>query len=209
MASKVDKDKLIAEYEKKQKQDKMQKIVLIIIIILLLIIFWVCYRMGRISLRNVSAEPGEESLQLVQVTDDDLEITKETELDIFKNKKFDFESVIAPRSSGTYSFCVENVSGKDVKYDLSFADEMKYLINMKYRLKIDNSYVKGSENSYVDLDQLNLSDVVVLKDSINVFTLEWYWEDDDARDTVVGISSKKNKEYYKLHMEVLAEEFIK
>ena len=209
MANKVDKDKLIAEYERIQKKDKMQKRILIVIIFLLLIIIVVCFRMGRISLRNVSATPGEESLQLVQVTDDDIEITKETELDIFKNKRFDFESVIAPRSSGTYSFCVENVSGKDVKYDLSFADESKYLINMKYRLKVDNSYVKGNENTYVDLEHLNLEEVVVLKDSINVFTLEWYWEDDDARDTVVGMSSKKNKEYYKLHMEVLAEEFIK
>lgn len=207
MASKVDKDKLIAQYEKRQKEDRIQKIVLIIIIILLLILFWVCYRMGRISIRNVVATPGEETVQLVQVTDDDLEITKDTELDIFRNQKFNFQSIIAPKSSGSYSFCVENVSGKDIVYQLNFKDEMKYLINMKYRLKIDNSYVKGNENSYIDIENLNVSDIVVLKDSINVFTLEWYWEDDDKNDTIVG--SQKNDEYYKLKLEVLAEEYIK
>ena len=207
MASKVDKDKLIAQYEKRQKEDRIQKTVLIIIIIFLLILFWVCYKMGRISLRNVVSTPATDSVQLIQVAEDDIEITKDTELDIFLNQKFNNKKIIAPRSSGSYSFCVENVSGKDVVYSINFEDKMDYSINMKYKLKIDNAYVRGDENTYLSLDKLNMSDIVVLKDSINVFTLEWYWEDDDRNDTIVG--SQKNDEYYTLNLEILAEEYIR
>ena len=163
--------------------------------------------MGRISLRQIVTTQGEETVQLVQVTDDDLDIEKNTKLDIFRNQKFNNEKIIAPRSSGTYSFCVENVSGKDVIYSINFEDEMKYLVNMKYKLKVDNAYIKGNENSYVSVKDLNVSDLVVLKDSINIFTLEWYWEDDDVNDTIVG--SKKNDQYYTLNFEILAEEYLR
>ncbi len=63
---------------------------------------------------------------------------------------------------------------------------MKHFVNMKYKLKMDNIYIKGNADNYVTLDELNLNDIVVLKDSINIFTLEWYWEDDDELDTCVG-----------------------
>ena len=51
---------------------------------------------------------------------------------------------------------------------------MKHFVNMKYKLKMDNIYIKGNADNYVTLDELNLNDIVVLKDSINIFTLEWY-----------------------------------
>lgn len=63
---------------------------------------------------------------------------------------------------------------------------MKHFVNMKYKLKMDNIYIKGNADNYVTLDELNLNDIVVLKDSINIFTLEWYWKDDDELDTYVG-----------------------
>ena len=77
---------------------------------------------------------------------------------------------------------------------------MKHFVNMKYKLKMDNIYIKGNADNYVTLDELNLNDIVVLKDSINIFTLEWYWEDDDNLDTAVG--SEKDTQYYKLNLQI-------
>lgn len=207
MANKSNKDKLIAEYEKKQKQDKLQKIILIIIILILLILFWVCYKMGKINLRKVETVQAQDAVQLVQVTDEDLEIGKNTKLDIFNNKKFNNQKIIAPKSNGTYTFCVENISGKDVTYSINFEDEMETFVNMKYRLKIDNEYVKGDNDTYVDVKNLNLSEIVALKDSMKLFTLEWYWKDDDVNDTKVG--TKKDDQYYTLKFEILAEEYLR
>ena len=94
----------------------------------------------------------------------------------------------------------------NITYDIKFTDEMNHFINMKYRLKIDNVYIRGNNDTYVSIDALNVGDIIVLKDSINVFTLEWYWEDDDKNDTIVG--SQKDNEYYTLNLEIGASEYI-
>ena len=50
-------------------------------------------------------------------------------------------------------------------------------INMKYRLKMNNVYVIGTENSYVTIDEMKLDNIYVLKNSQELYTLEWKWED--------------------------------
>lgn len=35
---------------------------------------------------------------------------------------------------------------------------MKHFVNMKYKLKMDNIYIKGNADNYVTLDELNLND---------------------------------------------------
>ena len=57
---------------------------------------------------------------------------------------------------------------------------------MKYRLKIDNVYIRGNTEDFIDIDNLDISDIIVLKDSINIFTLEWYWENNGEIDTMIG-----------------------
>ena len=84
---------------------------------------------------------------------------------------------------------------------------MEHHINMKYKLKIDNIYIVGDKDTYMGIDELSIADIIVLKDSINVFTLEWYWEDDDIKDTVVG--SQKENQYYTLNLGIHAKEYIK
>lgn len=138
---------------------------------------------------------------------DDIEITKDTSLNIFKNSKFNGEKIIAPKSKGSYTFCIKNISEKDVVYGIEFLDEMQYPINMKYRLKIDNVYIKGNEDTYISINELSIDDIIVLEDSINVFTLEWYWEDDDKNDTMVG--KQDRDQYYTLNLEIYAEEYEK
>ena len=76
-------------------------------------------------------------------------------------------------------------------------------INMKYTLKIDNIYIRGNKDSYVMVDDLQVDDVIVVKDSVNAFTLEWYWEHNDAMDTYVG--TRKEEQSYTLDITIDSE----
>lgn len=200
-----DKDELIEEYERKLKRDRWQKIVLIIIIIILLLLWILCWRLGKIGY-NTESLPSDpvfnEQLPIIRVSDDETEISDNTDLNIFANAKYNGESKIAPKSSGEYKFVIENIADETISYDIEFKDIMSNPVNMKYKLKIDNVYIRGDEETYIDIENLSVEDIVVLEDSNNIFTLEWYWEDDDKADTYVG--SLKSDEYYTLKLMIQA-----
>ena len=54
---------------------------------------------------------------------------------------------------------------------------------------------------------MNLNDIVVLKNSTNIYTLEWYWDDDDELDTYVGSQEEDN--YYQINLDIEATEYRK
>lgn len=204
-------DAINEEYEAKiekliktKKRDRKIKIILIIIIIILLIIFWLLgFRIGKIGYIG-EKETGADTTQevLIKITNGDIDIDKNTKLEIFKNEKFNGKEIIAPNSSGSYQFCIKNESENYIVYHIYFVDEMNYFVNMKYRLKIDNIYIRGNENSYVGIDELDVENITVLKNSINLYTLEWYWEDEDEADSLVG--SKQETQYYTLGLRIIA-----
>ena len=102
-------------------------------------------------------------------------------------------------------FGVKNVTNGDIIYDVGFTDQSNYLVNMKYKLKIDNIYIVGDENHYVSLDQMKVNDITVVNGSNNIFTIEWYWEDDDPRDVIVGMAEPT--QYYTLNLAINAREY--
>jgi len=189
-----------------KKEKKKRKIIIFIIIILLLLLltYLLGYGVGKIVVNRDSENilAFNESAEIIKVTDENINITNGADLNIFANYKFNNEPIIAPSSNGSYKFYVSNITEGNVLYNISFKDEMSNKINMKYRLKIDNVYIRGNENTYVDLSELNVDDIVVMKNSMNMFTLEWYWEDDDVNDTYVG--SLDSDEYYTLKIEIIA-----
>ena len=215
-------NKDIEKIEKQRNRSRRLNVILIIIIILLLMFYLLVYRLGKIGYwykettvqpeQTTDENPGNisnsnDSIVKIEVTQDDLEITKDTQLDIFNNSKFNGEKIIAPQSQGTYQFCVKNESNQDIIYNIRFADEMQNFVNMKYRLKIDNIYVRGDKNNYVKISDLDIENITVLEDSINIYTLEWYWDDDDERDTYVG--SQETDQYYTLTLNIDASKFEK
>ena len=123
------------------------------------------------------------------------------------SEKFNREKIIDPGSKGEVQICIRNKSNYDVSYDFNFTDEMQYHVNMKYKLKLDNVYIKGNKEEYKKLEDIKLKEVIVPKDSANIYTLEWYWEDDDKNDTIVG--SQQDKQYYKLNLEINARQYVK
>lgn len=217
----------IDELEKKHRRDNMHKIILIIIIIILLLLHWfLCGRLGKIGFgdtntsttitdgNNVNLDTdnsnvpdknitGPGVIDVIELVDGDINNIKGTELNIFKNELFDGEKIIAPGSNGKYTFLVKNLTGENLTYDIDFSDSMTNPINMKYTLKIDNIYIRGNKESYVMVDDLQVDDVIVVKDSVNAFTLEWYWEHNDAMDTYVG--TRKEEQSYTLDITIDSE----
>ena len=216
----------IDELEKKHRRDNMHKIILIIIIILLLLHWFLCGRLGKIGFgdtntstiitdgNNVNLDTdnsnvpdknitGPGVIDVIELVDGDINNIKGTELNIFKNELFDGEKIIAPGSNGKYTFLVKNLTGENLTYDIDFSDSMTNPINMKYTLKIDNIYIRGNKESYVMVDDLQVDDVIVVKDSVNAFTLEWYWEHNDAMDTYVG--TRKEEQSYTLDITIDSE----
>ena len=200
-----DNDMNNSEYSEERGQLRKYKriiyfLITLILIIIILYIFLVA-KLGRIGYRygdikQVNAQF--DNLSIINISGDNNNNLKNTVLDIFSNEKEEDKKLIAPNSKGSFKFCIQNVTDYDINYDIMFSDIMKEKINMKYRLKIDNIYIRGSENEYVDLNKLNLSDVKVLKNSNNVFTLDWYWEED----------AKERQEYREARAEYLKKKQI-
>jgi len=207
--NKDEKDQRIEELERKVKDTARKRniVIIILIILLLLLTCLLGYRIGKIGYwyKEATTDPEVAAVDAIKVTEGDINITKDTQLNIFNNEKFNGQKIIAPRSTGTYQFCIENEANNDIAYDIKFADEMKHFVNMKYRLKMDNVYIKGNSDTYINIEDLSVENIVVLKDSINIFTLEWYWEDDDEKDTYIG--SLDSDEYYKLNLKIQASKY--
>lgn len=191
------KEKTIEKYELEKNKESEQKIILIILIIIILLLYLLSYIIGKISYQGVFSPSSIEDIKIIEVTSDDIEITKDTELNIFKNEKFGNKQMIAPKSEGSQKFYIKNITKV---YNINFIEEKRLPINMKYRLKMDNIYIKGNENDYVYIEQLSVKDIMMLENSSSIFTLEWYWEDDDKLDTYIG--SLKADEYYTLKLNI-------
>ena len=165
-----------------EKKENKKLILIILIIIILILLFIIGKIIGKIGYIDTSSEP----LNLIEVTQDDIGWDMLEELEIFKNQKYENKNMIAPKSTGTYSFCVNNTTDKSLVYDLQLREINDYKINMKYKLKLENVYVAGSNENWLNVENVNLENVIIAANSTNFYTLEWYWTDDDIQDTKIG-----------------------
>lgn len=180
-------------------------VLLIIIILLLLIISILCFRVGRIGYNYLSiwgAKP-----TTLTIESGDLQITTNTKINIFNNELFENKKIIAPMSKGKTEFVIKNNTNEDVEYHLRFVDEMNNFVNMKYRLKIDNIYIRGNEKEYIGIENLDVENAVLPKDSTSIYTLEWFWESKDEKDTYVA--SQEDEQYYTLNLYIFSQAYQK
>ena len=185
-----------------EKKKDNKKTIMCIIILILLLMFWLGYRIGKLGYKETTISPNNNfEYNSIILLENDMQKIKNNQLNIFKNKDFNNEKIIAPHSKGTYKFYVQNKTNTDVIYNIKFSDEMQNFINMKYRLKLDNIYIKGNSENYVSLDELELNNIIILKDSTNFYTLEWYWDDNDKLDTFVGSQEEDNHYEINLYIE--------
>ena len=208
-------------------ENKSKKKLYVSVVVLIIVFIIAAYRLGKIIhfgdsdsmyyvynnilndvfnnkiFTNVNLD--EWGIGMINVYQNDINVSKNTPIDIFKNEKYDGQKIVAPRSKGSAKFGVKNVTNGDIIYDVGFTDQSNYLVNMKYKLKIDNIYIVGDENHYVSLDQMKVNDITVVNGSNNIFTIEWYWEDDDPRDVIVGMAEPT--QYYTLNLVINAREY--
>lgn len=186
----------------KTKEEQVKKIVLIIIILILLLIlifYIIIYRIGKIGYEVSNPTP----INTLEITQNNISWDKIEDLDIFNNPEFNNEKIVVLMSKGSYEFVISNTINEKIKYSI-MAEEVNDLnINMKYRLKLDNIYVVGDKDTWVDIKDLILQDVIVPKNSSNIYTLEWYWEESN-NDTHIG--SQVYAEY-KCRIKIVSELF--
>lgn len=115
--------------------------------------------------------------KVISVTSEGKDWYKNENINLFEYLNKHGEKIIWPGQSGSYTFIIQNTTSQPVYYKFSMTDKNTEDINMKYRLKMNNVYVIGTENSYVTIDEMKLDNIYVLKNSQELYTLEWKWED--------------------------------
>ena len=160
----------------------------------------------RISKKNYQSY-NEENNEEKEVDDEESLIVdwlNEKKADIFSNSYFE-NSKIAPGVSSDYYFIVKNDRKENIIYDINFTEKNDSNIPIKYRLKKNDSYVVGSDISWVNASDLNINDILINAKENNSYILEWKWDYytdnlNDATDTTIG----KNIPDYKLIINVKA-----
>ena len=126
------------------------------------------------------------------------------ELSMFRNKDFQYRSIIAPGSEGEYTFTVENESTSNFNYQILFTEENPYKVNMVFKLKRNGEYVLGNQNEWASASGLSRTDLRLNSKQIDVYTVEWRWEH-TGYDTSIG---ELDYAYYKVYADVQAEQII-
>ena len=110
------------------------------------------------------------------------------DVQIFRNPMYEMSEIIAPGSSNSYNFAINNKSDCEMIYGLTFTEDNKYNINMKYRIKRNNVYYSEEWKS---VTELNLEEFVVAASEKDNFILEWKWFD-SKNDTEIGSINNSN-----------------
>lgn len=121
-------------------------------------------------------------------------------LNIFENAAYEYTTKIAPGVSNVYHFVVHNSMNINVKYYLKMYEETEYKVNLKYRLKRENSYVVGDDNTWVSAEELETNFKKLDIKSSDAYALEWKWEYEDGKDDEDTQAGKKMTSTYKLNI---------
>jgi hypothetical protein len=133
----------------------------------------------------------------VFMDDDNGEFIYQQNLKIFTNPAFEYTNKIAPGSTNSYYFSVHNSTNQKLKYYLNMFDQSEYKVNLKYRLRRNNKYVVGDNNTWVSADKVITDYSNISSGGTDSYILDWKWFDDDVNDTIAG---EKMTSEYKLNI---------
>jgi len=111
---------------------------------------------------------------------------------------YQLNGIIAPESSSTYQFVVKNGTEYNLKYNVTFIEDNPYNVNMKYKLKRNDTYII---DEYVSASELTAENIILPISNNDTFYLEWKWVS-SSNDTEIGKIDNAN---YGLKIEVKAE----
>ena len=119
-------------------------------------------------------------------------------LRIISNPMYQIDNIISNSYTNAYVFKIKNNTNYKVNYSISFIENNS--MNIKYRLKRENTYIKGNENNWVSYKELNIYNQKLDNSSIDTYYLEWKYENIDDID----IKTLDNN--YQLKMQINAQE---
>ena len=76
-------------------------------------------------------------------------------------------------------------------------EQSEYKVNLKYRLRRNNKYVVGDNNTWVSADKVITDYSNISSGGTDSYILDWKWFDDDVNDTIAG---EKMTSEYKLNI---------
>ena len=195
------------ERKKEKKIDLIIKIILIIIIIILLLHNCIIQSnkgknktpTGNVDIFEINCQNNPCKLgDILSITDNYGYWDNKQKLRIFENPAFNYDTMFAPESSNGYQFVVKNKTNYIVKYQMRFVEENNNHINMKYKLKKNNKYIKEDYSNYNELNQEN---IILEPNTQENYYLDWKWIS-NYNDTEIGHDIQS---YYKLSIEVEVE----
>lgn len=132
--------------------------------------------------------------------------TQLSQLNIFNQAGSDGSRVIAPYSSGSYTFTIENSASFPFRYCVDVTDENLAQIPMLFRLRDhDNKYILGSGTEWVPISALKGIQGDLSHRSSTEYTLDWMWSGtDNSADTASGIFAQSGAVYtlnFNIHAE--------
>jgi len=119
------------------------------------------------------------------------------DLDIFNATSTSYAGTVAPESYGSYQFIIRNQTSYNFKYSVTFVETNPMNMNIMYKLKKNGSYIV---DHYVYYDELDLNNILINKNKLDTYDLEWKWVSAD-NDTEVGKAGID----YKLKIDIKAE----
>jgi len=129
---------------------------------------------------------------------------KETSLDIFSNDNhvLNGENLIAPYSSGSYTFAVYNNSASNLlPYTLTLISSNPNKIPLVFSLQKNGEYIYGgiSEDEMVPLSEFSSGDIELGGEQTDLYTIKWHWNTtSDENDTGFGTLATERDLVYKL-----------
>ena len=140
----------------------------------------------------------------IEVFDDKTQYSEQTPLNIFTSTTYLVaNNKIAPTSENSYQFVIRNHNESNIKYSLVFLADNKPGIDMRYRLKLNNNYVAGSDSEWLTVDELKQANIELSANTYDVYTLDWKWFE-SSNDTEVGSNINSS---YKLELKITASDY--
>ena len=147
---------------------------------------------------NVTIEDDDPNFKVFDEDKPPIEWDGATDLKIFSRSIHELDGIIAPESSNTYKFVVRNSTDYKIRYNIKFIESNDYDINMKYKLKKNDTYII---DTYSKANTLDITGYVLNKGETDTYYLDWKWISSD-NDTSIGQNPTAN---YGLKIEVEAE----
>ncbi len=137
----------------------------------------------------------------VNVFDDEkdpIEWNGSSDLQIFTKSIYNVDGFLAPESQNTYQFIVRNDTSYRIKYGIKFNETNNFDINMKYKLKKNDTYLISE---YSKANALTVTEFYLDPGESDTYYLEWRWIS-SSNDTSIGTNPAAN---YSLQIDVEAE----